>query len=78
MWSAWNAIFAPAGTPQPIVDKLSKAIAAIMQSPAISNRLREQGTTALGSTPAELAAVDRPRHQEIRAPRWRPPASSSQ
>ena len=52
--TAWNAIFAPAGTPQPIVDKLSTAIAAIMQSPAITQRLKELGTTAHGSTPAEL------------------------
>ena len=53
--TAWNAIFAPAGTPQPIVDKLSGTIAAIMQSPAIVQRLKELGTTAHGSTPAELA-----------------------
>jgi len=53
--TAWNAIFAPAGTPQPIVDKLSSAIAAIMRSPAITQRLSELGTTAIGSTPAELS-----------------------
>ena len=54
---AWNGILAPAGTPMPIIDKLHKAIAAIVRSPAISGRLREQGTTAVGSTPAEFAAV---------------------
>lgn len=54
---AWNGILAPVGTPAPIVDKLQKAIAASVQSPAISARLREQGTTAVGSTPAEFAAV---------------------
>ncbi len=54
---AWNGILAPVGTPAPIIDKLQKAITAIVQSPAISTRLREQGTTAVGSTPAEFAAV---------------------
>jgi tripartite-type tricarboxylate transporter receptor subunit TctC len=54
---AWNGIVAPAGTPMPIVEKLQKAIAEIVQSPAISNRLRDQGTQAVGSTPAEFAAV---------------------
>jgi tripartite-type tricarboxylate transporter receptor subunit TctC len=54
---AWNGILAPAGTPAPIIDKLHKAIAETVQSPAISTRLREQGTTAVGSTPAEFAAV---------------------
>jgi tripartite-type tricarboxylate transporter receptor subunit TctC len=54
---AWNAIFAPAATPAPIIDKLSKTIAAIVRSPAMISRLSEQGTTAVGSTPAELAEV---------------------
>lgn len=54
---AWNGILAPAGTPTSIINKLQKAIAAIVQSPAVSARLREQGTTAVGSTSAEFAAV---------------------
>jgi tripartite-type tricarboxylate transporter receptor subunit TctC len=54
---AWNGIMAPAGTPAAIIDKLHKAIAASVQSPAISTRLREQGTTAVGSTPAEFAGI---------------------
>jgi tripartite-type tricarboxylate transporter receptor subunit TctC len=54
---AWNGILAPAGTPAPIIDKLQTAIAAIVQSPEISTRLREQGTTAVGSTPAQFADV---------------------
>jgi tripartite-type tricarboxylate transporter receptor subunit TctC len=54
---AWNGIVAPAGTPAPIVERLQKAISEIVQSPAIRNRLREQGTQAVGSTPAEFAAV---------------------
>lgn len=55
--TAWNGIVAPAGTPRPIVDKLQKAIAAIVQSPEISARLKAQGTTAVGSTPEEFAKV---------------------
>ena len=54
---AWNGIVAPAGTPMRIVDRLQKTISEIVQSPAISQRLREQGTQAVGSTPAEFAAV---------------------
>src|SRR5262245_37810208 len=54
---AWNGILAPAGTPALLIGKLQGAITAIIQSPAINTRLREQGTTAVGSTPAEFAAV---------------------
>ncbi len=54
---AWNGIVAPAGTPPAIINKLQVAIASIVQSPAISSRLKEQGTTAVGSTPAEFVKV---------------------
>jgi tripartite-type tricarboxylate transporter receptor subunit TctC len=52
---AWNAIIAPAKTPQPIVDKLSKAIAEILRDPEIAEKFKQMGTTPVGSTPAELA-----------------------
>ncbi len=54
---AWNGIVAPAGTPAPIVERLHQAIAVAVRSPVIAARLREQGTAAVGSTPAEFAAV---------------------
>ena len=56
---AWNAMLAPAGTPQPIIDKLSSAIGKILKSPEVAARLNELGTTPVGSTPAELADVIR-------------------
>jgi tripartite-type tricarboxylate transporter receptor subunit TctC len=54
---SWNAVVAPAGTPAAIVDKLSKAIGGILRSPAVGDRLREIGTTPVGSPPGELADV---------------------
>jgi tripartite-type tricarboxylate transporter receptor subunit TctC len=56
---AWNAMLAPAGTPQPIVDKVSAAIGRILRSPDVAARLNELGTTPVGSSPAELADVIR-------------------
>jgi tripartite-type tricarboxylate transporter receptor subunit TctC len=56
---AWNAMLAPAGTPAPIVDKLSTAIGRILKSPEVAGRLDELGTTPVGSSPAELAGVIR-------------------
>jgi tripartite-type tricarboxylate transporter receptor subunit TctC len=56
---AWNAMLAPAGTPQPIIDKLSGAISRILKSPEVTARLNELGTTPVGSSPAELADVIR-------------------
>jgi tripartite-type tricarboxylate transporter receptor subunit TctC len=51
---AWNAIIAPANTPRPIVDKLSKAIAEIMRTPDVAEKFKQMGTTPVGSTPEEL------------------------
>jgi tripartite-type tricarboxylate transporter receptor subunit TctC len=39
----WNAILAPAGTPQPIVDKLAAAIIKGLEDPAVFKRLQEAG-----------------------------------
>ena len=39
----WNAILAPAGTPQPIVEKLNGAIQTAMKDPAVFKRLQEVG-----------------------------------
>ena len=39
----WNAILAPAGTPQPIVDRLSEAIKKALDDPAVFKRLQEAG-----------------------------------
>jgi len=51
---SWTAVLAPAGTPQPIIDKLSAAIQAIARMPEVKDALVAQGATAVGSTPAEL------------------------
>ena len=56
MISEWNGILAPAGTPQPLIDRLSAELAKIMRDPAIKAKFADLGADAIGSTPAELAA----------------------
>ena len=55
----WTAIYAPAATPKPIVDKLAAAVAKAMQDPGVVARLGNVGTEAVGSTPQELDAFNR-------------------
>lgn len=50
----WVAVFAPAKTPQAVVEKMSKAIAAAVGSPAVAKRLQELVVDPVGSTPKEL------------------------
>ena len=52
--TSWNAIFAPAGTPQPIIDTLNKGILEVLAMPETKKMLLDLGIEAKGSTPAEL------------------------
>jgi tripartite-type tricarboxylate transporter receptor subunit TctC len=51
----WNALFAPAGTPQDVVAKLNKAIGEVVEMPDFRKRVVELGGVPQASTPAELA-----------------------
>jgi tripartite-type tricarboxylate transporter receptor subunit TctC len=55
--TGWNGYFAPAGTPRPIIEQLSKAIAAICSEPEIKQKMANLSVDAVGSTPEELAAA---------------------
>lgn len=52
--ATWNAIFIPAGTPVPVVDTLSRRISAVMSSPDVRKTIEDQGSEAVGSSPAEF------------------------
>jgi tripartite-type tricarboxylate transporter receptor subunit TctC len=50
----WNAVFVPAGTPAPVVERLSKELAATLKDPEVRGRLEALGAEVIGSSPAEL------------------------
>jgi len=62
---AWYAIIAPKGTPKPVVDKLSAAIAEAVKSPDVAGKLATLGNDPVGSTPEEAAA-----YVDAEAKRW--------
>jgi DNA-binding transcriptional LysR family regulator len=53
--TSWFAVFAPANTPKPVIDKLSSEIAKLMASPAFKQKAAEQGAAADYMTPQQLA-----------------------
>ena len=55
--SSWQAVFAPAGTPPAIVERLYTEIARILKTPDVARRLGELGLDLSGMSPAELAAL---------------------
>lgn len=50
----WLGIMAPAGTPQPIVERLNAEITKVVTSPDIRDAWSKQGATAMSMTPAEF------------------------
>jgi tripartite-type tricarboxylate transporter receptor subunit TctC len=56
---SWFAMFAPAGTPKPVVDKIQAEINHILKMPDIAKRLTDIGLEPVGSTPEDLAAYQR-------------------
>jgi len=66
--AGWNGIMAPAGTPRPIVERLSAEINRIIQSPEGREQMLKFGLLATGTTPDELAEIirrDTPRWGEV-------------
>jgi tripartite-type tricarboxylate transporter receptor subunit TctC len=51
----WFGVLVPAGTPAPIVDRLHREIAAIVQSSEIQKRVSGEGAVPVGNTPAQFA-----------------------
>ena len=54
--SAWFGIFAPAGVPQPVVQRLNAEFVKALQQPDLRQRLAGQGAEPLTSSPEEFAA----------------------
>jgi tripartite-type tricarboxylate transporter receptor subunit TctC len=57
--SLWLAIVAPAGTPQPVLERLHGEIVALLAAAETREALDRAGAEPIASTPAELAAMIR-------------------
>ncbi|HEY4374448.1 MAG TPA: tripartite tricarboxylate transporter substrate binding protein [Burkholderiales bacterium] len=51
---AWSGLFAPKGTPKPVLDKLALETQKILKTPEVRKRLGELGAEPIGSSPAEF------------------------
>jgi tripartite-type tricarboxylate transporter receptor subunit TctC len=50
----WLGVFAPLGTPKPIVDRVNAIISETIKKPDVIAKLKTQGATPVGGTPEEL------------------------
>jgi tripartite-type tricarboxylate transporter receptor subunit TctC len=51
---SWFVLVAPAGTPQPIIDKMSAEVDRILKKPDVAERFAKLGATPVGGTPKQL------------------------
>ncbi len=62
---SWQALFAPKGTPEAIVQKMSDAVAKALAQPDVRERLATLGFEPVGSSPAALRVL-----VEREVPKW--------
>ena len=54
---AWNGLIAPAGTPRPIIERISTDVAEIIRQPTLREKLATQLMEPVGSSPDELRTL---------------------
>jgi len=67
-YSNWLGEVAPAGTPAPVVNKLSEAFAKIVKMPDVAGPLEAEGIVMVGSSPQvlrQLIAVEVERWRKV-------------
>jgi tripartite-type tricarboxylate transporter receptor subunit TctC len=60
----WLGFFAPAGTPEPIQERLRVAVATVLREPEVLARFATLGNEAVGNSPAEFNAFIQQRREQ--------------
>jgi tripartite-type tricarboxylate transporter receptor subunit TctC len=63
--TTWFAMFAPANTPRPVIDRLQSEVQRVYRLPEVQERLKTLGLEAILSSPEELA-----RYQASEIAKW--------
>ena len=63
--TSWFARMAPAGTPQPILDKVRAEALKVLADREMQNKVANLGLDVVGSTPEDTPKRHRHRHSEI-------------
>lgn len=64
-FETWFIVFAPAGTPKPIIDKLNSTLNQALNTPALKERMAKDGFDPIPSTPEQARA-----RLEAEMPQW--------
>ena len=53
---SWSGLFAPAGTPQPVIDQLNQTLNAVLSSPDVRRKMQDQGAVAGSGSAQDFGA----------------------
>lgn len=68
--TVWHALYAPKGTPKPIIEKLSKALQAALKDPNLQQRFAELGSEAVSKERATPEGLRK--HLKAEIEKWGP------
>jgi tripartite-type tricarboxylate transporter receptor subunit TctC len=68
--SVWHALYAPKGTPKPVIDKLTKALQDALKDPTVKQRFEDLGTEPIALNRANPEALRA--HLKAEIDRWTP------
>jgi len=60
----WYGVFAPAGTPGPVVDRIAQALSTVLASAAVRDDFTKRGMLAAPTTPQQFSAMVRSEHDK--------------
>ncbi|HEV7801102.1 MAG TPA: tripartite tricarboxylate transporter substrate binding protein [Burkholderiales bacterium] len=63
--AAWNAVLAPRGTPDEVVKRINAAVAKIVHTPDIKEKLSAQGAEPIGDSPEQFG-----KHLQTEVAKW--------
>ncbi|MBP5991869.1 MAG: tripartite tricarboxylate transporter substrate binding protein [Piscinibacter sp.] len=64
-FETWFMVFAPAGTPKPVIDKLNASLTSVLQAATVKERMAKEGFEPTPSTPAAAAT-----RLQAEMPKW--------
>lgn len=61
-FTSWNALYAPAGTPKPVIERLSRELLRILALPEVRRRIEDTGSIVRPGTPEALGRLTMAEH----------------
>jgi tripartite-type tricarboxylate transporter receptor subunit TctC len=68
--TAWHAVYAPKGTPEPVLSKLVSALQTALKDPKVVERFADLGTEPVSQERATPAVLEQ--HLQAEIVKWKP------